>query len=182
MNRQLPLFDTQLPRTQWETALVPGMEFHRDFLSREEQQHLLQQIDLQPWVNDFDRKAQFYHRPFPAFGLELLGKLFARKLISGIPEHMSVLSYEAGVGIGHHVDRGETEQITIISLAHEYEMDLRHGISAQQKSLMLELGSVLILKGEARWEWEHGIRPRLTDHGIPRQRRISITFRNALST
>ncbi|KAF9973905.1 hypothetical protein BGZ73_002833 [Actinomortierella ambigua] len=48
-------------------------------------------------------------------------------------------------------------------------------------SLRLDPGSVLVLEGEARWAWEHGIREQLHDNVdgelVPRRVRVSVTLR-----
>ena len=41
-------------------------------------------------------------------------------------------------------------------------------------------GSALVISGEARYDWLHQFRARKSDHGIPRRRRVSLTFRNVL--
>jgi hypothetical protein len=50
--------------------------------------------------------------------------------------------------------------------------------------MLLEPGSLLVLKKEARNRWKHGIVPRRTDNYegtiIERQRRVSITLRKVL--
>jgi alkylated DNA repair dioxygenase AlkB len=49
---------------------------------------------------------------------------------------------------------------------------------------LLEPRSLLVLGDEARYEWEHGIARRKTDHWqggrIFRSRRLSVTFRRRL--
>jgi hypothetical protein len=50
-----------------------------------------------------------------------------------------------------------------------------------KKLLHLPARSLLILTGEARYEWQHGIAPRRSDkidgRMVPRGRRVSLTFR-----
>jgi hypothetical protein len=40
--------------------------------------------------------------------------------------------------------------------------------------------SALLISGEARYQWRHAIRGRLSDHGRKRARRVSLTFRNVI--
>merc|ERR1719401_180619 len=53
-----------------------------------------------------------------------------------------------------------------------------------QKNIWLPANSLLVLRGEARYAWQHGIAWRRTDHladgeVVPRTRRVSLTFRKA---
>jgi alkylated DNA repair protein alkB family protein 8 len=56
--------------------------------------------------------------------------------------------------------------------------------ATSHKNIYLPNRSLLILSGDARYKWLHGIRPRKSDkvNGllIPRQRRVSFTFRHVL--
>merc|ERR1719277_657478 len=56
--------------------------------------------------------------------------------------------------------------------------------SAVHKSVWLPANSLLLLTGEARYAWQHGIAWRKTDclapgEVVPRRRRVSMTFRTA---
>ena len=61
-------------------------------------------------------------------------------------------------------------------------MDLKH--DGQHIPILLEPQSVLILRGEARYIWTHGIAKRQTDRYaemlLKRERRLSITFRRVI--
>jgi hypothetical protein len=52
--------------------------------------------------------------------------------------------------------------------------------SREMRSMLLEPGSALVLKDTARYRWRHRIRARTSDHGVPRGRRVSLTFRNVI--
>ncbi len=71
-----------------------------------------------------------------------------------------------------------------LSLAAPVVMDLKQ--KEKHVPILLEPRSVLVLCGEARYEWMHGIAKRQQDsvNGtiIPRERRLSITFRNVIIT
>ena len=58
--------------------------------------------------------------------------------------------------------------------------------SGVELSQRLEPRSLLILKGEARFAWRHGIPGRKSDPAeggnAPRGRRLSLTFRNVIRT
>lgn len=57
-------------------------------------------------------------------------------------------------------------------------MDLINGTI--KKTVYLEPKSLLILQGEARSVWKHGIAARKSDNGVKRQRRVSLTFRKVI--
>lgn len=54
-------------------------------------------------------------------------------------------------------------------------------MGTKRASLLLERRSLVVLHDEARYAWEHGIVRRKNDRWqgavIPRQRRLSVTFR-----
>lgn len=64
-------------------------------------------------------------------------------------------------------------------------MDFSHGATGEKQSHLLEPRSLLVLSGDARYHWQHAIPARKSDkwHGqaIPRNRRISLTFRTVIT-
>ena len=46
-----------------------------------------------------------------------------------------------------------------------------------EKEVLIEKESLYIMSGESRYKWKHEIKQRKYDNGIPRKRRISVTFR-----
>jgi 2OG-Fe(II) oxygenase superfamily len=98
--------------------------------------------------------------------------------------------YYPGEGITPHIDllQRYDDGIIGVSLGSCCSMDFRKVDSAQKQemSLWLPENSVIILEGDARYEWTHGIRPLHGDvvedeisglKWIPRGIRTSITFR-----
>lgn len=92
-------------------------------------------------------------------------------------------------GIALHTDRTDCFDRTVatVSLGDDWEMKLQpiHGTPNQARQIMLVRRSALIMTGDARFNWKHGIMPRKsekTEHGglRPRQRRLSLTFRTML--
>ncbi len=73
--------------------------------------------------------------------------------------------------------------VAMVSLGDSWHMDLRPAGSRarENQSILLEKGSALVLTGEARRDWTHGIARRKTEPApgrrIPRRRRVSLTFR-----
>jgi len=93
-------------------------------------------------------------------------------------------------GIALHTDRTDCFDRTVatISLGDDWEMKLQPagGTPNQARRIMLVRGSALIMTGDARFKWKHGIQPRKyekTDENggrRERQRRLSLTFRTML--
>lgn len=50
----------------------------------------------------------------------------------------------------------------------------------EKVSIMLEPRSLLMMFGEARYDWKHGIPARKKDDGRLRGRRMSVTFRKVI--
>jgi alkylated DNA repair dioxygenase AlkB len=75
-------------------------------------------------------------------------------------------------------------EIAILSLGSAAEMQLTHARTGAKQALYLQVGSLLILKDEARYDWKHAIPARKSDfvHGLkfPRGRRLSVTFRSVI--
>lgn len=76
------------------------------------------------------------------------------------------------------------DTILSVSLLSPCVMAFEHAASGEAVSLMLEPRSLLVLQGEARYQWKHSIPARKTDHHeggqVVRGRRISLTFRNVV--
>lgn len=177
---------------------IEGMTYVPDFMSPAEQEAVLREIDLQPWRNDLKRRVQHYgYRydykarrvdpsmylgPLPAFAMPIANRLVERSLFSRLPDQLIVNEYEKGQGITAHVDCEPcfAETIAMVSLGWAYEMDFIHSITREMRTLLLATGSALVISGEARYDWLHQIKARRRDRGIPRRRRVSLTFRNVI--
>jgi alkylated DNA repair dioxygenase AlkB len=63
-------------------------------------------------------------------------------------------------------------------------MDFKHKTTRAERKLLLEPGSLLVMKDEARYQWTHGIAKRKSDQyegrTVPRGRRVSLTFRKVV--
>jgi hypothetical protein len=45
---------------------------------------------------------------------------------------------------------------------------------------MLKTGSALVLRHGGRYQWMRRIKARKSGHGVPRGRRVSLTYRNVI--
>ena len=88
-------------------------------------------------------------------------------------QHVLVTEYAPGAAIGWHKDRPEFEDVIGISLGSPCVFRFRRktGSRWERASIELQPGSVYLLRGPARWDWQHSIPP--VDN-----LRYSITFRS----
>lgn len=197
MNNQPDLFG-EASASATVAPSIEGMTYLSAFMTRTEENAVLQEIDRQPWRDDLKRRVQHYGYlydykarridpsmflgPLPAFVMPLAQRLVERCVFDRLPDQLIVNEYLPGQGISAHVDCepcfGGT--IAMMSLGWTYEMDFIHTQTREIRTVLLERGSVLVIRGEARYDWLHQIKARRSDRGIPRQRRVSLTFRNVL--
>lgn len=184
---------------------IPGLTYISDFLTPAEQERTLHMVDGSAWMSSLERAVQHYGWRYdyrsrvvtadmrigalPAW-LEDLAERLCRHTDSfdRVPDQAIVNEYLPGQGIAMHVDRqcfGDT--VATVSLGDCWQMDLRPLGAERSRTLYMNLapGSALILSGEARYRWLHGIAKRKRDrlqHGSwrPRKRRVSVTFRTVL--
>jgi alkylated DNA repair dioxygenase AlkB len=200
MTHQPDLFDDPAQEGARENHLgIPGLVYLPRLLRAEEQQKILGELDKLPWLDDLQRRVQhfgykydykaravdpsMYVGPLPAFALEVADKLLSRGLIQEMPDQLIVNEYRPGQGISAHVDCVPCFKniIVTVSLGSSCEMDLIDEETKKDvRSTLLEPGSALVLKDDARYKWMHRIRARMSDHGVPRERRVSLTFRNVI--
>jgi alkylated DNA repair dioxygenase AlkB len=190
--------DQILPAPQPAFLGVPGLIYQPDLLSPTEQQRLLAAIDALPWQDDLRRRVQHYgYRydykaravdpsmyvgPLPAFAVEVAQRLAALRLIEEAPDQLIINEYQPGQGISAHVDCEPCFKnvIVTVSLGSAYEMDFIEVASGAVRAAVLAGGSALVMRDAGRYEWMHRIKARKSDHGVPRGRRVSLTFRNVI--
>jgi alkylated DNA repair dioxygenase AlkB len=181
---------------------VPGLRYHRSFIGEERQRIMMDCIDSAPWMTDLRRRVQHYGwrydyssrfvsedmraAPLPKPMHDLAEELHERGWFSRPPDQVIVNEYQPGQGIAPHVDRncfGPT--VATLSLGDSWPMEFtrvrRYAAHEEQVKLVLNVGSILVLTGEARSTWMHGIAKRKTDgrasNRRARRRRVSVTFR-----
>ncbi|WP_419863166.1 alpha-ketoglutarate-dependent dioxygenase AlkB [Candidatus Poriferisodalis sp.] len=140
------------PSLTEDTAVVSaGLEYLPDFLSPEEEAELIACIDAGEWLADLSRRVQHY----------------------GYKYDYSNRRLDESARIG--------PVVATVSLGSAVSMDFCCDETGDEHVHRLEPRSLVLLYGDARWKWRHGIAKRRTDtvHGqkIARHRRISITFR-----
>ncbi|XP_073518296.1 tRNA (carboxymethyluridine(34)-5-O)-methyltransferase ALKBH8 isoform X5 [Phyllobates terribilis] len=166
-------------------ALPPGLLIVEDFVSPEEELTLLDNIH---WETENTHQKSLKHRRvkhygyefrydnnnvdkdqplpegLPAFCKTLLGRCLHQGLIKNIPDQLTINQYEPGQGIPPHIDTHSAfeDEITSLSLGSEIVMDFRHP-DGTSVPVMVPQRSLLVMSGEARYLWTHGITPRKFD-------------------
>ena len=175
--------------------LPAGMLYVPEFISREEEASLLAEIAELPLheaqYKEFTAKRRImsYGASYDFSSNELIpaGEIppFLMPLRERIAEwlkvppsqftHALIAEYKTGTQLGWHRDVPDFEFIVGISLAGPARMRLRRyppkkGRDPEALSIHLEPRSSYVMRGEARWGWQHSIPPTKT-------LRYSITFR-----
>ena len=113
-------------------------------------------------------------------------RLFKEGYFDKMPDQVIVNEYEPGQGITSHIDCEPCfeETVVSISLASDCIMDFTHQLTLDKIPVLLERRSAVILKGESRHNWQHGIAMRKSDNidgmAFKRSRRVSLTFRKVI--
>ncbi|MDG9700679.1 alpha-ketoglutarate-dependent dioxygenase AlkB [Streptomyces sp. DH37] len=178
---------------------VPGLRHLHSHIDPGKQEDLLHSIDGLPWRMDLKRRVQHYGyrydyrrrtvdsdsrtTPLPDWARELAARFRHEGLAPAVFNQLIVNEYLPGQGISPHVDCRPCFDATIlsVSLGSPCMFVMRHTDTAETREILLEPGDVLVMTGEARYDWQHGIPPRKTDRiagrRISRGRRVSLTFR-----
>lgn len=170
------------------TNLPPGLVVIEKVVSPEEERRMLESID---WMGDEDaQNAQktLKHRKVKHFGYEFrydnnnvdkdkplpgglpeicslfLEKCLKQGYIKHKPDQLTVNQYEPGQGIPPHIDTHSAfeDEIISLSLGAEIVMDFKHP-DGHTVAVMLPRCSLLVMSGESRYLWTHGITPRKYD-------------------
>ena len=172
--------------------LPEGMGYRPELISAGEERTLLDKIPALPF-REFEfhgflgkrRTVSFgWHYDFNGGGLKQAGELpdFMTPLrrraaeFAGLDptalEHVLVIEYKPGAGIGWHRDRPQFGDVIGISLLAPCTFRLRRkaGSAWERRSLTAEPRSAYLLRGASRTQWEHSIPPLET-------LRYSVTFR-----
>ena len=172
------------------------MRYIQNYIQADYENELVTLIDSQDWSRDLKRRTQHYGYKYdytarsldasyylgeiPFWVDELCNKLYSDSTFIDKTDQVIINEYMPGQGIASHIDCVPCFAGTICSLSLESGcvMDLTNG--SIKKAIYLEPRSLLVFEGDARYKWKHGIAPRKSDHGIKRQRRVSLTFRKVI--
>ncbi|XP_053685733.1 alkylated DNA repair protein alkB homolog 8 [Sabethes cyaneus] len=172
----------------WKSdQLPPGLILIPDFVGKQLESELLELIEC---TNDEKSGGSLKHRRVQHFGYEFLygsnnvdkskpldraipaicdllwPKLYEKYPMYSwfIPDQLTVNCYEPGQGIPPHVDTHSAfrDPIISLSLGSEILMEFRD-TRGNHLNVDLPRGSLLIMSGESRYGWTHGITPRKMD-------------------
>ena len=181
---------------------IPGLTYRPDFITLEEETELMAAVDGAPWLPDLRRRVQHYgyrydYRvrtvdlsqrlgPLPSWADGLAERLVSDGHMPARPDQMIVNEYLPGQGIGAHVDI-ETcfgPVVSSLTLGSGCLMELTQVDGPGKETIELKPRSLLVLAGDARYRWKHGIPAREVDVidglEVPRARRVSLTFRTVI--
>lgn len=181
---------------------IPGLTYIPEYLNQQQHDWLLAVIDKQVWSTELKRRVQHYGYKYdyrkraidqsmalptpPNWIQRLAAKVHEEGHAPLLPDQIIINEYQPGQGIAAHVDCEPCFGDTIISLSlgSPCIMDFRHRKEKTHSQILLEPRSLLIMAGESRHDWTHGIAARQTDEHagqiIQRQRRVSITLRTVI--
>ena len=178
-------------------AIVPdisGLSYVPDFVTAREEHTLIEAIDRQPWLGDLKRRVQHYGYKYDYKARTVTKDTYLGPLPDWIkqiaqklpfkPDQAIVNEYELGQGISAHIDCVPCfdDMIASLSLGSGAAMEFTN--AERKEEIYLEPRSLIVLSGEARYQWTHAIPPRKSDmvngFKIQRERRISLTFRHVL--
>ena len=205
MSLQLSLIDA-------DTVAAPmGLEYHPDFLDASQEGELLAHIDGSEWLTDLSRRVMHFGYkydytsrrldetarigPLPEWLAQLssmvreAASIEAKQLLdSRRPFEQAIINeYLPGQGIAPHIDRDcFGPLVATVSLCSAVNMDFCCDSTGDAYVQRLAPRSLVVLYGDARSKWRHGIAKRQSDtwngHRTKRQRRVSITFRTIADT
>ncbi|XP_053167471.1 alkylated DNA repair protein alkB homolog 8 isoform X2 [Hemicordylus capensis] len=159
-SQNVVLYLSFVGKVSWEdmapTALPPGLRVIEELVSPEEERELLESIN---WTED-----EVISNGLPDICNTLLAKCLEMGYIKHKPDQLTINQYEPGQGIPSHIDTHSAfeDEIISLSLGAEIVMDFKHpdGCAA---AIMLPQRSLLVMTGESRYLWTHGITPRKFD-------------------
>ncbi len=182
-----------------EARAIGGLSYREDYITPEEEAVLIAHVDRQPWSSELLRRRQWYGwayddtalgraedyrpQPLPEWLFPFARRLGEDGYFPSPPERALINEYHPGQGIGAHKDRDadHIRLVAILSLGSPIMMDFTRP-GHETRSHYLRPRSLVLMQGEARDQWLHGITGRKSDRVgglvLPRTRRISVTFRS----
>lgn len=201
---------------------IPGLYIVPDFVSVGEEQALLKQINGGVWDKTLTRHVQHFGY---AYSYTRNSKGFSKAQAQAVPDVTEQLAdlrkriierlgveeiavnqfnqciinkYEREQGIAGHVDNLAFGAVVVsVSLSATCNFLMEHVQDGRQLRLCVPRRSLLVLTKEARYDWKHGIPPRVTMLEVDKKKnsyivddtckkmkretgwqRISVTFRN----
>ena len=172
-----------------------GGRYLPNYLSQQESDELYRHIDRAAWTNDLKRRVQQYGYRYdyrarkiddsmklgklPAWSQPLAARL-KKDFFNKLPQQLIVNEYTAGQGIAAHTDAECFGPIIVsVSLCSPAIMEFaaRNPAAPTRFKILLEPRSAIVLDGDLRARWTHGLWLRKKDVANEYNRRVSLTFR-----
>lgn len=183
-----------------ETLKQTEIFYQDDFISSEMENKLIEAIDSEKWLDDLRRRVQQYGYRYdysskwisdddrigdlPDWSLDIAERLVELKLFESCPDQLIVNEYMPGQGIAPHIDKDcFGPVVAAVSLGGDCTLKLYPPGKKDPDALDLVVlrRSLMAYRGIGRTKYRHGIAARKSDvqdgKKIPRERRISLTFR-----
>ena len=173
---------------------ISGLIYLPEYISDPHHDWLTEQIDQQEWDTGMKRRVQHYGYRYdykarkvtpdmylgelPAWLDRIAKQLYLDGLIDAVPDQVIINEYKPGQGIAAHIDCEPCfgHRVFSLSLGGAAIMEFSQP-SKETVELLLEPRSLVMIYGDARYNWKHAIPARKSDNGQARTRRISLTFR-----
>ena len=182
---------------------IPGLRYIKNYITVAKHDSLLERVDHHRWLDDIKRRVQHYGFKYdyrarkvnydmhigelPRWLEELSKELYKDKYMPEVADQVIVNEYLPGQGISAHIDCEPCFKDTIVSLSlgSNCVMNFTNKLDKEKRiPICLEPRSLVVMKGEARYQWLHGIAARGWDEWEgkrhDRQRRVSLTFRKVI--
>ncbi|KAM6448124.1 tRNA (carboxymethyluridine(34)-5-O)-methyltransferase ALKBH8 isoform 3-T3 [Liasis olivaceus] len=159
-SQKVVLYFNFVEKVPWEDmtppVLPPGLRLIEELVSADEERELLESIN---WTED-----EVIPHGLPDFCNTILAKCLKMGYINEKPDQLTINQYEPGQGIPPHIDTHSAfeDEIISLSLGAEIVMDFKHP-DGRTAAVMLPQRSLLVMSGESRYLWTHGITPRKFD-------------------
>jgi alkylated DNA repair dioxygenase AlkB len=183
---------------------LPGLILIPNFITKEEEQYLIDEINNNEWDTSLTRLTQHYGYkynyksrniteedylgPIPDWFDFFIEKTRLTKLIKQKPDQIIINRYLPGEGISAHTDIPSIfkNQIFTLSLGSGAIIEFKNKINDETKQMYLPRRTFLLMQDEARYNYTHEIKKNKIDdvNGKKkiRKTRYSITCRNVVVT
>ncbi|KAI9096995.1 hypothetical protein DFS34DRAFT_580979 [Phlyctochytrium arcticum] len=184
---------------------IPGARLFEDFISPEEAAHLISKLDARHWGGAGIAPNPQLRRRTQQYGYEynFVTRTIVSPTVEALPEHLETVAsrmesyfgedrkpdfviineYLEGQGIMPHMDALPFgPSVASLSMLSPCVMTMQHKASGKVVQTPLQVNSLLLLQGEARYEWTHGIGKEMVQYWdggeiVRGERRVSATFR-----
>lgn len=195
-------FCSKIPRNELagqSSNLPQGLHVIEDIIDEETEQNLLNQLTWEDEPTLKNRKVQHFgfefiygannvdpsrpltDKPIPKSCDRIWQSLQLKSPDFSFfrPDQLTVNRYESGHGIPAHCDTHSCfeDPIVALSLGSSISMEFKNPATSQQVNVSLPQRSLLIMSGESRYGWTHGIVPKKSDIVKNTENRLTVQKR-----